>query len=175
MTQQRQWRAFVTWHRPTQTVDVDALTELTQALPGFGIVHDDGEADRLEAAMTVDAPTMRQASEVALRSARAAYGRALGTVAEPVRLRVLTLEEHDADTARPAPMELMGLREAAAELGISPQRVDQLSRTNPEFPAPVTRLAAGPVFTAASIRAAKTRGWQRKPGRPRTDLKREDD
>ncbi|MEU8264500.1 hypothetical protein AB0C02_28240 [Micromonospora sp. NPDC048999] len=164
MTQQ--WRAIVTWRRPDQAGNVDRLTKLTSALPGFGIVHDDGEANRLEAAMTVDAPTIRQASEAALRAARTAYAAAFGTAGEPLRLSVLTLEEHDAEAARPSRMELMGLKEAAAELGISPQRVDQLSRTNPEFPAPVARPSSGAVFTAESIRAVKERGWQRKPGRP---------
>ncbi|AYF32213.1 hypothetical protein CSH63_33200 [Micromonospora tulbaghiae] len=165
MTQQ--WRVLVTWRRPEQADDIDRLSALTQALPGFGIVHDDGDAARLEAAMTVQAPTIRQAAEAGLREARAAHAAAFGTAGEPLRLRVLTLEEHDAEVARPSQMELMGLREAAAELGISPQRVDQLARENPEFPAPVARLAAGAVFTAASIRAVKERGWRRTPGRPR--------
>ncbi|MCW6008515.1 hypothetical protein K1W54_28820 [Micromonospora sp. CPCC 205371] len=167
MPQEREWRALVTWRHPApHEVDDDRLNVIVQALPGFAIVQ--RTLDRLRAEMTVQAPTIRQAAEAAARAARAAHAHALGEQGELVSLRVLTLEEHDYEISRPGAMDLVGLKEAAELLGISHQRVDQLWRTNPEFPAPVAQLSAGAIFTRASILAAQERGWKRRPpGRPR--------
>jgi hypothetical protein len=53
------------------------------------------------------------------------------------------------DTA--ATGDLMGVGEAAEALGVTKQRVHQLSRT-PGFPQPIARLRAGPVWAAKDIR-----------------------
>ena len=50
-------------------------------------------------------------------------------------------------------------------LGVTRQRVHQLSGQHPEFPAPYARLGVGPVWTRPTIEAFQQR-WTRKPGRP---------
>lgn len=54
--------------------------------------------------------------------------------------------------------EWMGVAEAATELGVSRQRVSQLTKDNPRFPRPIVKLSATPVWAAEEIRQfAKSR------------------
>lgn len=62
-------------------------------------------------------------------------------------------------------MELMGVHEIAEFLGISKQRVNQLSWNHSSFPDPVAALACGPIWDADAIREFKL--VHRKPGRPK--------
>jgi len=57
-------------------------------------------------------------------------------------------------------LELMGVAEVCALLGVSKQRVDQLVRTHPDFPRPVAELAAGRIWLRADILK-----WARDTGR----------
>lgn len=161
------WHAIITLHRPdTLTPPTDEQrSTLTRELPGHGIAVGDG-AGRLAVDMTVDAATARLACQAAIRAARAAYQQAFGATTEVTAVRVLTEAEHDRELAWPSGLELVGNREAAELLEVRPQRVEQLARQHPDWPAPVARLAAGPVYTRASIEAFGRR-WERKPGRPR--------
>ena len=127
------------------------------------------DADRRRLTLTVevvDATTVRQAADTAVRRcAEAVATVAAGAMStRPTQLRVLPTQDHIAEVDHPGPVEQMGVTEIAALLGVSRQRVNQLI-TGEAFPAPVSRLAAGPVFTTASIRAFKQR-WERQPGRP---------
>jgi prophage regulatory protein len=56
--------------------------------------------------------------------------------------------------------ELVGVAEVAAMLGLTTQRIDQLARRDPEFPAPVAELAAGRIWSRVDIVA-----WARDAGR----------
>jgi hypothetical protein len=60
--------------------------------------------------------------------------------------------------------ELIALAEAARLLGVSRQRARQLA-LRPDFPAPVARLATGPVYLLEGVELFQA-GWIRKPGRP---------
>lgn len=164
MTQQ-EWRTTLVWPLPGD-VDQERLDALVRALPGFGVVTADGETRRLRAEMTVEAGTVRQATDTALRAGRAAYAQAFGTAGEPVSLRVLTAADAEEEAARPAGLDLIGLREIAEILGVSPQRAKQLADEHPDFPDPVARPLMGPIFTRASVEAFNGR-WERRPGRPR--------
>ena len=62
----------------------------------------------------------------------------------------MTFAEQDADLARPAFPELVGVKEIAGVLAVSPQRPYQLTMRN-DFPDPIARLAAGPVWTRPSL------------------------
>jgi hypothetical protein len=53
----------------------------------------------------------------------------------------------------------MGAAEVARFLGVSRQRVLQL-RERPDFPAPVSRLASGPIWESVDIER-----WARETGR----------
>jgi hypothetical protein len=82
-----------------------------------------------------------------------------------VRISVVTDEELDAELARPTFPQLVGIREIAALLDVTPQRASTLCRSA-SFPAPVAELRAGPVWTAPSVRRF-IEEWKRQPGRPR--------
>ncbi len=49
---------------------------------------------------------------------------------------------------RPA---VVGVAEIAAALGVSRQRVDQLRRSDPDFPRPLAELVAGRVWLEAEV------------------------
>lgn len=57
------------------------------------------------------------------------------------------------------PDHLMGTTEIASLLGVSRQRVQQLSKGD-NFPAPVARLAAGPIWLREDVER-----WARETGR----------
>lgn len=118
----------------------------------------DAHTNQLIAAYEVTAPTLRQAADEALRAARV-------LPAKPTNIHVQRLDEWTAEQKRPRPQDLIGVSEAADLLRVSRQRVSQLLE-RPEFPPPVARLSAGPVWARASIEAF-LKDWPRKPtGRP---------
>lgn len=84
-----------------------------------------------------------------------------------VAIEVMTTEEQDRRLAEPAFPELVGVSEVAEMLGITRQRLAVL-RQRPEFPAPVAELAAGPIWRRGDL-STFAMGWQRRPGRPRTN------
>lgn len=157
-----EWRAIVTWPRPPD-IGEEQLTALAEALPGFGIATADEQ--HVTAAMTVDGSTLRQATDAALRIARDVHHTGLARVGQPTQLRVLPVDAYDAELRRPQAQDLVGYAEAAKILEVSPQRVAQLARERPDFPAPIASLSMGPVFTSASV---ETFGkLPRRGGRPR--------
>lgn len=62
-----------------------------------------------------------------------------------VHLEAMTFDEHDADLARPAVPELVGVTEISKILAVSRQRAHQITKRD-DFPAPLAELAAGPVW-----------------------------
>lgn len=55
---------------------------------------------------------------------------------------------------------LVGVAEIAEMLGVSRQRVDAISRTHEDFPAPEAELASGRIWLRKEIEA-----WARRSGR----------
>ena len=55
--------------------------------------------------------------------------------------------------ARPKPVRLAGTHEAADILGISKSSVHDRARTDPDFPAPLARLACGTIWDADALKA----------------------
>ena len=128
----------------------------------------DEDTGRLTLTFEVEGATLRQAADAALSTAATAVGAAArgAKVGRPKQIRVLSSEDFSAEAAHPGAVEHMGIAEISALLGVSRQRVNQLINRQ-DFPAPVSRLAAGPVFTAASVEAFRAL-WEpgRRPGRP---------
>ena len=56
--------------------------------------------------------------------------------------------------------DLMGVYEIAELLGVTRQRVDELSRTHEDFPEPEATLASGRIWRRSEIEA-----WARRTGR----------
>ncbi|WP_427017857.1 hypothetical protein ACQCSX_04380 [Pseudarthrobacter sp. P1] len=71
--------------------------------------------------------------------------------------------EFDKWLAKPAIPDLVGLKEIAEILHVSPQRANVLVKQD-GFPAPVLSLAAGQFRTRASVESWASK-WERKPGR----------
>ena len=47
--------------------------------------------------------------------------------------------------------ELVGIFEIAAMVGVSRQRIDQISRTDPDFPSPIAELHAGRIWALSDV------------------------
>jgi len=77
-----------------------------------------------------------------------------------------TFATHDAELARPAHPELVGVKELADLLGVTRQRASYLARHG-GFPEPLQVLAAGPVWGRRAVEGF-IETWSRRPGRPRT-------
>lgn len=85
------------------------------------------------------------------------------------RTEAVTHDELEAELSKPSFPDLVGAAEAARELGVSRQRFAQLVRAKPDFPGPMLRLAATPVWMRAAIQKFDE-DWDRTPGRPRKTL-----
>lgn len=81
-----------------------------------------------------------------------------------VELQVLTDDEQDRRLAVPAIPELVGVTEIAEDLGVSRQRAHQLTK-RPDFPAPIAKLQAGPVWTRPSLDRFVEQWREAKPDR----------
>lgn len=86
---------------------------------------------------------------------------------EIVAAEAMMTAEADRRAEMPPP-ELVGVSEVARSLNISRQRVSALSKRQ-DFPAPVARLATGPVWRARDL-STFAGGWRRKPGRPKKTI-----
>jgi hypothetical protein len=78
--------------------------------------------------------------------------------------RVEAQTERELELARPSFPDLIGVAELAERLGVSRQRAWTVTG-RPDFPEPVARLKATPVWTADSVRRFLD-AWPRKAGRP---------
>ncbi|MFT3905652.1 MAG: hypothetical protein QM718_05045 [Steroidobacteraceae bacterium] len=135
----------------------DALDEV--AAVGGAAVGRVGERE-LQTLLTIEATDVFAAAKAgAKRISHIVAGAIVGATA-------MTVEEFDAREERLAlRRRLVGLSEVAVVLQISRQRVLTLSKRE-DFPAPLARLASGPVWRAGDI-STFAGGWQRKAGRPR--------
>lgn len=159
----QEWRASVN----ADAVDVPdeaQYEELHRHIPGL-VRFEEGNRHLL-LVWRLAAPDLASATRRALAAAYQAFESVLGEIPVLTDLRVVTAERADAERDHPGPQELMGYREAAAALGVSRQRVAQLDGGHPDFPRPIGRIGAGPVFTADSIKSFALR-WDRSPGRRR--------
>lgn len=119
---------------------------------------------RYGAQFDLDAPTAEKATEAALSTFRAAAHKAELPNWPIIRVEVMTVDEQETALAEPTFPDVLGVTEAAQMLGVSRQRLDQLT-SHRDFPAPMVRLAAGPVWLRSSIEGFERR-WDRRPGRP---------
>ena len=160
------------WHGdvvvPLKECTTEQLETLTHALPGFGTIRHDTHNGQATLMMQVEASTLKQASEAVLRTAREATAATFGTAIASRQLRVLTSDDHLAELEHPHKQELMGYAEVAEFLDVSRQRVNELATIHAEFPAPISRLKTGPIFTRESIQRFAGRWERHRTGRPHT-------
>jgi hypothetical protein len=144
-------------------VEPELLDELMDALAGHSAAVSSARG-RYGAQFDVTGTDAATAVQAALQTWAAAVAR-VGLPAWPVvRVEAITVAEQEADLQRPSFPTLVGVSEAARILGVSKQRLAQLS-TRPDFPEPMVNLASGPVWLTSGIRGFERR-WPRKPGRP---------
>lgn len=145
-----------------------------EALVALGMAADDRDASvarRREGpgyhvTVYVNAASLLDAAERGVAIACVELGRDRpGTV---VGLRVTTPEQFEAETLRPDFPPLASAADAAGILGVSRQRVHQLAASNTHFPAPVARVATGPLWAVPAIEHFE-RTWRRRPGRRNTN------
>lgn len=160
---EQEWRASVTADA-VDALEEEQYEELHRRIPG-GVRFEEGRR-QLFLMWRLVAPDLVTATQAALAAVNPALEAALGAVPVLTDLRMVTGAQADAERDHPREQELMGYREAAQALEVSRQRVAQLDGSHPDFPRPVGRIGAGPVFTAESIRSFALR-WDRSPGRRR--------
>jgi len=108
--------------------------------------------------------------ETALVKAHRVFAMALRKAKFPGDSQVIaaeleTIEDQDRRLAESNVPLLVGVKEVASTLGVSKQRVSELSK-QPSFPHPIVSLAAGPVWDRHSI-ARFLQDWERRrTGRP---------
>jgi hypothetical protein len=126
---------------------------VVDAAPGCYFVRFDVSAPDAESAVHEGSRILREAAA------------GVGLPAWPVvRVEVTTIARQAAELAAAGFPDVVGVSEAAALLGVSRQRLDQLTARE-DFPEPMVRLAAGPIWLRWSLEAFLRR-WPRKPGRP---------
>ncbi|MEU8378860.1 hypothetical protein [Streptosporangium sp. NPDC048865] len=155
------WKIQVTSVTPDPLTD-DQRAALTTALPGFPAIADNSATRGLTIEFTVEATTQAAAVRAASRAITDASREALGEVLPFLGIRA---GRGDREPVAVVP-ELVGYIEIALVLGkMSRQRARELAENHEDFPAPVSRLASGPVFTLASVLEFSA-NWERRSGRP---------
>jgi hypothetical protein len=80
------------------------------------------------------------------------------------RIAVSSERWREKEILEPSLPELLATRDIGKMLGVSRQRVSQLYREHPQFPAPVVHTGAGPLWTRSAVDWFVS-GWDRRPGR----------
>ena len=142
---------------------LDALFECDGVVTGTPEEPIDGRA-RYGAGFSVQAADAVEA----VARARAVFQRAAAAAGLPAwplaRVEAQTEQELELELARPSFPPLLGVAELAERLEVSRQRAWTIAG-RPDFPGPVARLKATPVWTADSVRRF-LEIWPRKAGRP---------
>lgn len=127
----------------------DELDSTVAAIPGVGFT----------AVVWIDADNPVDAAVAGAARAREVIPH------EPRGIEVLDEETYGTRAEQPTVPELVSSVEAGEILGVSRQRVAQLHRQHPRFPAPLYELRTGPLWTRTAIEwfAANV---ERRPGRP---------
>jgi hypothetical protein len=161
-----EWRVEVLWRLDADSLDNDAFASIAETAEEK---HDwlvsrweDGVGfyvtGYVEAEVAAEAVVMLCEQSGAWMKDMSLSGHLAGVEA-------LALDIAEIRAEKPTVPELASAADAAKLLGISRQRVHQLTTSNPRFPQPVSRVATGPLWTKASIEWFNSI-WDRQPGRP---------
>jgi len=131
---------------------IEELVTYSPALSGAG--------RKAGVTMSVEASTPAKA----LAMAAGAFKRALRGKPRIVGVRIQTVDDLERELEAPSMPALGSVHEFAELLGVSRARASEITRL-PDFPQPITRLAAGPVWLRTLLEAW-ARTHDRKPGRP---------
>ncbi|MDI6105927.1 hypothetical protein QLQ12_45895 [Actinoplanes sp. NEAU-A12] len=159
------WRVIAAYGAPESVTD-EVLGSLASRLPGFGVVElDDNYEIRL--VFDVVAPTLRLATDAALKVARAEYAAAFGDPGNSRGIEVTEMEVYLHRISHPRRLDLVGLTEISEMLGVSKQRAAEIAKTNADFPPSLANPAMGPVYSRESVSAFEANWDRKRTGRPR--------
>lgn len=169
-TNKSEWSVDVEGRLPMGRVSEDAAVTLLEILESFNppcypAVSVDGESETLGVTLHVDTDFIEEATNVGLSLFKRATKKAFGNGIEVLSVAARTIEEADRKFSEPQKyLDLVGIAEIAAILGVTKQRASELSKSS-SFPAPIAALASGRVWLRSSI-GHFLEEWKRKPGRP---------
>lgn len=156
------WTIRVEWtHITYNMTEIDELVDqLVGYSPAISLEHDPGEfyPKIYSATITLEAPSLRQATTSALQLVEAAISQKADGI------EVLRTYEFDRRIDAPTFPELVGYAEIAELAGVSRQRAAQLAELD-GFPPAVVRVKSGPLRVKAQVEGWLSR-WERKAGRP---------
>jgi DNA-binding XRE family transcriptional regulator len=142
--------------------EVDTLTAIDHELAEAAVGQHPGRG--LSVSIEVEAPSAAAAEQIAEERVVAALTTHELDAGQVIASTVQTLAAFEAEQVEPNYPELVSAAEAAETLGVTRQRVHQLHREHPQFPAPLHELRTGPLWVRAGMEAFAAR-WVRKPGR----------
>ena len=159
----KQWSARVVWEGTDPLTDAQAAALDEQLAAHAGRVGDE-PGGLTSAQISVQARTLRQAVDTALRSVEAAC-RAVGVPCTVTAVDVMPWEEFERRQAEPPVPPLVGPTEIAKRLGVSRQRAWAIIEANPDAFPPVAETARGTLYLESSLDRFE-RTWERRSGRP---------
>ena len=144
----------------TEVVDEAVVDDLLDRAGSLTVSAAELRGNRLTLQVLVEASGVRSAIDAALDQ---------GQLVSPpgwvlVGVDAVTDEDMQLFVQEPNYPELVGTAEAAEFLGVSKQRVSQLLQQNADFPQPLHRLAAGPIWMKSAVDLFAST-WDRSPGR----------
>ena len=142
---------------------LDTVDDLVDVLLEYAPAVSVGAAS-LEIRFDVSAPSPVVAAEEALAHVREATAKVGLGHFRVRRIDTVNPQALDAMLDEAVVPQLVGTAEVAGLLGVTKQRVSELSRSA-HFPPPVTTLASGPVWAEPTILRFLD-SWKRAPGRP---------
>lgn len=155
-----QWQISVHIHAPGVTAE--QASAIGERLGVFAVISHDLGHGRFSVTFDIEAPTARRAADDGLRDLANAIKSEVGSSLPVTAVHVLA----EPELLQPSTAAIVGSAEAAEMLGVKRQRVHELAKSHPEFPAPIARLSTGPIYSAKSIDEFNKR-WERRQGRPR--------
>jgi hypothetical protein len=158
------WSVRVEWTTPEPLTD-DQIGRLAAGLEPYSASIGVERNGNPSAQLAVEARTIRQAFDVAVRAVEATC-KALGVPCKVVGVDVATWAEFERRLAEPSIPPVVGLAEIGDMLGVSRQRAGQLVQTYPDRLTEVDRTSNGPLFLKSQVEVF-ARTWERKrTGRP---------
>ena len=165
MATEREWNASIEiTHELGAERALRVLERMQQTLQRYAAAGAAGPTS-LDVLLSVDADSPTTALTKGLRAFLSALVRARGDKGAEIVSVAIELPEHlERRLEQQNQITLVGIRELADLLGVTRQRASQIAAMR-TFPAPLAKLAAGPVWNKASL-TWFLEDWAREPRRP---------
>ena len=157
----REWSVRFEINKPNVVFTEDHADQVMDALSSHSPSVSYGP-HAMSARLCVEADSPKRALDSGLSLLRSAL-KARDLLSGIVGAEVQALDDLDKSLQDPSMPDLVGVDEVAKMLEVSKQRASELAKRQ-DFPKPIARLAAGPVWKKAAI-ARHVSIWDRRPGR----------